>query len=222
MKRLFKICNLKVLYSVSGLLCLLVVIGLFAGPVFGGDTPLIEHFDLVESFPGQLQLGDTGAPVVLTEYSDFRCFFCQRFGVETFPEIFREYILTGKLLFQFRFFPVGGEQSVELAKLGICLDQQDKFWQFKTLFMERFYQNRPSELSSELQVVLDEIDYQAEQLDSCRESLATDYFLRETVAEAREKAVRSTPTVFINQTKVVGARPFEEFQEIIEQQLDLH
>src|SRR5699024_10504587 len=41
-------------------------------------------------------MGDVDAPVVLIEYSDYRCPFCGSFARDTMPELKEEYIDTGK------------------------------------------------------------------------------------------------------------------------------
>src|SRR5699024_1121871 len=51
-------------------------------------------------------MGDVDAPVVLIEYSDYRCPFCGAFARDTMPVLIEEYIETGQLRFEWRDFPV--------------------------------------------------------------------------------------------------------------------
>lgn len=70
------------------------------------------------------------APVELIEYSDFQCPFCRRFFEETYPEIKKQYIDTGKVKFVYRHFPLdfhpAAQKSAEAAE---CAREQGKFWE---------------------------------------------------------------------------------------------
>src|SRR3954465_12527574 len=45
--------------------------------------------------------GATNASVAIVEYSDFDCSHCAQFATQTFPEIDRKYIVTGKIRYFF-------------------------------------------------------------------------------------------------------------------------
>ena len=50
--------------------------------------------------------GNANAPVVITEYSDYECPFCNRFKQETLPQIKENYLDTGKAILVFRDLPL--------------------------------------------------------------------------------------------------------------------
>src|SRR5437868_2511913 len=50
-------------------------------------------------------LGDKNAPVTLVEFSDYECPFCKRHYDQTYPELKKNYIDTGKVKLVFRDFP---------------------------------------------------------------------------------------------------------------------
>ena len=50
--------------------------------------------------------GDKNAPIVMLEFSDFQCPFCQKFWAETLPQIEKDYVDTGKVLFVYKDFPL--------------------------------------------------------------------------------------------------------------------
>ncbi len=84
-------------------------------------------------------LGDPGAPVTIIEFSDFQCPFCQKFHSETFPQIKKTYIDTGKVRFVYRDFPLsfhpGAQPAAEAAE---CAHAQGKFWEMhEALFSEQ-------------------------------------------------------------------------------------
>jgi hypothetical protein len=48
------------------------------------------------------RMGDSAAPIQITEYSDFQCPFCDRFHSDTLPLLEQYYVDTGKVLFTYR------------------------------------------------------------------------------------------------------------------------
>lgn len=51
-------------------------------------------------------IGDPDAPIRVVEFFDLSCPHCQRFTLNTFPKIKKNYIDTGKVVWTFRFFPI--------------------------------------------------------------------------------------------------------------------
>ena len=78
------------------------------------------------------QLGKTNAKVAIVEFSDFECPFCKQFFNETFSQIKREYIDTGKVAFYFRHYPLTSihPNAQIAAEATECANEQGKFWQF--------------------------------------------------------------------------------------------
>ncbi len=95
-----------------------------------GNRGLIENIDLDNA----RSIGDEDAPVVVVEYSDFTCPFCQRFYEQTLGSIKQNYVDEGLVLFVYKDFPVVGGD--ELAHAGWCADEQDLFWEFHDAVFE--------------------------------------------------------------------------------------
>src|SRR5262245_20573757 len=51
-------------------------------------------------------LGQKDAPLVMVEYTDYQCPFCNRFYTTTFPDLKKQYIDTGKVRFISRDYPL--------------------------------------------------------------------------------------------------------------------
>src|SRR5688572_14659236 len=58
------------------------------------------------SLSGSLRKGDSAAPLVLVEYSEFQCPFCARFATETLPILNEKYVLPGRMQIEFRHLPL--------------------------------------------------------------------------------------------------------------------
>jgi protein-disulfide isomerase len=77
-----------------------------------------------------ISLGAADAPVVLTEYADFQCSFCQSAYNTTEEPIIKQYVEAGQV--RFVFTPVGllGPESISSAEAAYCAADQNYFWEY--------------------------------------------------------------------------------------------
>lgn len=110
--------------------------------VLGANT--IDDFDL--SAPLFRTLGKKDAPVVMLEFSDYRCSHCAIFHEIVFPKIKEDYIDTGKLFYVALHFPNKKYEISSLAAEAVyCGDAQGKFWEMRDLlFAESLYLSEES------------------------------------------------------------------------------
>ena len=84
------------------------------------------------SIEGEPVLGSPDSPVTLVEISDFQCPYCGKFARETFPQIEKEYIDTGKVKAVFKNFPLPAHTYAQkAAEAGECANEQGKFWDYQ-------------------------------------------------------------------------------------------
>ncbi|MBI4699380.1 MAG: DsbA family protein [Nitrospirae bacterium] len=85
-------------------------------------------------------LGNTEAPLILIEFSDYQCpFFCDRFFKDVLPGIEKEYITTGKVRYTFKYFSLRSHTDVpKVAGAALCAGDQGNYWEMHNLlFMKR-------------------------------------------------------------------------------------
>ena len=83
-------------------------------------------------FPGYM-LGDTSAPVVITEYADYECPACQTFDVVQFPDVRRQLIEGGLVRWRYRDFPLSiHPYSRVAAHSAACANDQGRYWEQHT------------------------------------------------------------------------------------------
>lgn len=161
------------------------------------------QFDVARRVEGDVTaMGDVDAPVVLVEYSDYRCPFCAVVSRETLPQIVKNYVEAGKVRYEWRDFPIFGEESMEAAVAGRAAGAQGKFWEFN----QAIYDEAPARSHIELprerliefaeQVDVPDIDRFTADLDSEEMIKAVEADLR----EARSIGVSSTPIFIIGDT----------------------
>ena len=165
-------------------------------------------------------LGNPDAPLTIVEYSDFQCPFCRKAALEIASQIEAEYVATGKAKLVWKQFPIEGEESVWAAEASECAAEQNAFWEYHdTLFLNRKGINVGTFVISNLKLLAKELGLDTEAFNACldegryRDKIAEDY------GEGRRREVTGTPTFFVGQTMVVGAKPYEDFKKAIEEEL---
>lgn len=168
--------------------------------------------------------GSPDAPVTIIEYSEYQCPFCARFVQETLPLIEENYITTGKVRLIFRNFPVH-QQAVFAAGAAVCAQEGDEFWQMHdTLFAQQGEWSGNPDFMELFEGYAQDIGLDTEQFTSClipEEGKEPEWLekLKKDFEAGQEAGVQGTPSFFISDQSIVGAQPFEVFQEAIEQEL---
>ncbi len=74
-------------------------------------------------------LGAPEAPLVVVEFTDFQCPYCERFHSGTFRELKVNYIDSGKLRYYSRDLPLDiHPDAMRAAEAGRCANEQGQFW----------------------------------------------------------------------------------------------
>jgi len=82
-------------------------------------------------------IGRDDAPVTVVEFLDYQCPYCRRFETETFSELKKQYIDTGKIRFISRDLPLPMHpHSQAAAEAARCATDQGKFWEMRSLLLE--------------------------------------------------------------------------------------
>ena len=160
--------------------------------------------------------GRPDAPVVLINYSDFRCPFCAKFGRDIEPELLRRF--GDDLRVEWRDFPIFGEESLNAAKAAHAAGAQGRFWEFHDA---AFAQAPPSGHPPMPPERLVELARQAgvadiERFKADMNDPAAFAAIQADAMEGSELGVSSTPTFVINGEPVLGAQPLEHFVDVIE------
>jgi protein-disulfide isomerase len=166
------------------------------------DDPSPE--ELAQEGPdGDVVLGSDKAPVTVIEYASMTCPHCAHFSQDTYPELKKRYIDTGKVRFIFREFPLDA-----LAAAGFMLARcagKDKFLPIiETLFAKQqdWVVQQPIE---PLKAIAKQFGFTEESFNQC---LANQKVL-DNIQAVRDRAseklgVNSTPTFFINGKRLQG------------------
>lgn len=163
----------------------------------------------------KLAVGRADAPVVLIEYSDFKCGYCGKFARDTEPELMKKFVEDGTLRIEWRNFPIFGAESEAAAKAAWAAGQQDRFDAFHAAAYaagskeKGFAEPRLVELAREAGVP----DLERFKADLAGEQAAA--ALRKDQEEGYRIGVTSTPSFLLNGRPIAGAQPLDTFTAAI-------
>ncbi|MCX5377014.1 thioredoxin domain-containing protein [Streptomyces sp. NBC_00091] len=163
----------------------------------------------------KLALGRADAPVVLIEYSDFKCGYCGKFARDTEPELVKKYVEDGTLRIEWRNFPIFGAESEAAAKAAWAAGQQDRFGAFHAAAYAEdakakgFGEERLTELARQAGVP----DLERFKRDMAGEQAAA--ALRKDQEEGYRIGVQSTPSFLVNGQPLAGAQPLAAFDAAV-------
>ena len=183
-----------------------------AAPSQAPQLPTKQNIDLDDD----PVLGDKNAPITIVSFEDFQCPFCGRAFQQTFPLLKKDYIDTGKAKYVYRDFPLSFHPEAQpAAEAAECADEQGKFWEFH----EGVFSNQAT-MGRELYLNLaGELGLNAAQFTQCIDSGKYRQEVQNDFAYGSQVGVSGTPTFFINGIQLVGAQPYQAFQQVIEAEL---
>lgn len=174
---------------------------------------------LMESVVAQTRhfKGDPNAPVTIIEFADFQCPFCGRFFAQTEPQINEQYIQSGKVRLGYFHFAFLGPESNWAAEAAECASDQDKFWEYHDkLYSSQSGENQGAFNKDNLKKLAEELKLDTNAFNECLDSGKYTQLVQDDSNFSSSIGVRSTPTFLINGQAVIGAQPYEIFQQTIE------
>jgi protein-disulfide isomerase len=181
------------------------------GPARAQDHPTQAADDIA--------VGKAGAPITIFEYASLTCPHCAEFDVDTLPKVRSEWIDTGKAKLIFRDFPLD-QFALKAAMLARCAPPERFFAFIDVLFQQQASwagAGGPDAVTQALSRIARLGGISEEQFTACTNDKAmSDRILNERLVASQQYGVESTPTFFVNGTKVVGALPYEEFAKALE------
>ncbi len=167
----------------------------------------------VEILPDDPTRGPVDAPIVLVEFSDFQCPFCQR-ATGTLVELIDRY--EDQIQFVYKDYPLPSHpEAFKAAEAGNCAHEQGMFWEFH----DKMFGSQDALDVPSLNTYASELGLDAAAFSTCLEEGRYTQRVQQDLQIGQLYGVSSTPTVFINGRPVLGAVPIETFDQIIREEL---
>jgi protein-disulfide isomerase len=160
-------------------------------------------------------LGNPEAPITIVEYASLTCPHCAHFANDVLPEIKKEWIDTGKAKLVLRDFPLD-EPALRAAMIARCAPPERYYAFADTFFAAQEKWVRSGDYREALARLAKLGGMGQAEFDTC----IKDTELENKIVEGRLKAsqeldVSSTPTFFVNGSKLAGAPTKEEFDKLL-------
>ncbi len=181
----------------------------------GPDSALLRRADHARI------LGNAAASVWVVEVSDFQCPFCRQFHEESYAELKRAYVDSGKVRLAYVNYPLPMHHNAFAAsESAMCAAAQDKFWQMHDAL---FVTQKQWEALPAPQPMFDSLaSAQGVELTAFRKCVGghiTKPMIEADIDRASKAGVESTPTFLIGGMMVTGAQPVANFRRVIDSAL---
>ena len=170
-------------------------------------------------------LGNENAPILLVEFGDYQCFFCNKFFHETEVDIMKNYVETGKVKIIFKDFTIIGPDSISAAHAAHCAEVQGKFWEYHDeLYNQYTGENNGWAAPENLIKFAQNIGLNEDEFNQCMTDGKIQQIVKSSSDDARNLGITGTPAFFVigpddQIRRINGAQPYLVFQDIFEEEL---
>ena len=186
------------------------------------DTPKVAAPVNVPIEADDPVLGDKQAKIAIVEFTDYECPFCESYHSETFPQIKKAYVDTGKVQYILRDFPLGFHDQAKPAAIAAnCAGQQNAYWKMNDILF-----TKQAELGKDLYTQSAEsLGLNMDQFLSCLKRDEQEQEVTADLTYGQQIGINGTPTFFVgriregqlaNAKEIGGAQGMEVFEEILE------
>jgi len=166
------------------------------------ERPIPTSLDLApDDAPSR---GQETAKIVIVEYFDYQCPFCSSFFDESMPQILHDYILTGKVKYIARDFPLAAAHphALQAAEAAHCANDQGKFWPMHDALMG----NSDALDRQNLSLYAKDVGLDVSLFDKCVDSGKYISKIEEEVKAGEKLGVDGTPVFFLGVTDASGQK----------------
>ena len=158
--------------------------------------------------------GSQEAPVVLVEFADYECPYCQKVNAQI-QQLKKDY--GDRLTLVFKDFPLPMHHSAEkAAEAARCAGEQGKFWEYHdVLFYSR--QVEVDALKEHARV----LKLNGDAFDSCLDNGNQAKAVKQDLEEGKQLGLTGTPSFFVNGHFFSGVIDYGALRDIVNQQLNL-
>lgn len=180
------------------------------------------RFTDLPSLANQPVIGDPEAPVTVYGFGDYLCPSCMDWDERIYPQLYKDYIETGKVKYAHIhvMFQGQGSQLASLAAESVLQQAPEYFWDYHQAIFAAMRTNHVS-----LDLLLDLAEQHVpgidlEQLEADITNLTAMPALAEDVDLVEQYEVTKTPTVMINGIVMKNPFDYETMKRTIEKELE--
>lgn len=189
----------------------------------GNESKQVNNIEAREATPVRYNvsvdddpyLGPINAPVTIIMFSDYQCPFCQKWYLEVLQPLMQNF--KGKIRFVYRDFPLSSihASATLTAEAADCASDQGKYWEY----FNAVFSGTDSLSESTIQKYATAINLDLDLFNQCLSSRKYKDEVEGDYSYATALGVQSTPTFFVNGIPVIGAQPYQVFENLVSQEL---
>lgn len=150
------------------------------------------------------QKGNPNAAVVVLDFSSYTCPHCRDFALNTEPTIDKLHVATGNILFEFRHSPLDNN-AARASEAVESAGSQGDFWGYHHQLMDRQPQlARSGYPDGDLIAIAGDLGLDIRAFTAELESGKYQDKIDADINEAIARGLRSVPTFFINEERIIG------------------
>jgi protein-disulfide isomerase len=167
--------------------------------------------------------GQKTAPLTMVEFTDYQCPFCGRYARDTYAQIDKEYVATGKIKYVLLDLPLESIHpfAFKAAAAATCAGEQGKYWEMH----DRLFANQQTLDSWTAHA--EAVGLDVARFETCLNSDKTAADIRRDMTQAQIAGVTGTPGFFLAATdpasnkvktlrSIKGAQPYAAFKAQID------
>ena len=178
-------------------------------------NPAIANIMAPSPIP-EMSWGRPDAPVTIVQYASLTCPHCRRFHAEVYPQLKRQFIDTGKVLYILREFPIG--KTSGLATIALRCAPPEKYMDL----YGRFLDQQAAWVSQDVRpdavfAIAQQVGMTRAQFDSCRENQGMIENLKWVKERGRKLGIIGTPNFFVGNKLIKSVLTIDEIKAFVEQ-----
>ncbi|MBX4196660.1 DsbA family protein [Candidatus Pacearchaeota archaeon] len=161
--------------------------------------------------------GNANAKVTVVEFTDYQCPFCGRHYTDTYLQIKKNYIDTGKILYVLKDYPLSQihPEAEKAAEAAHCVREQKGDTGYFAMHDKIFTNQAMLSVDNEKKWAR-ELGVDGAKFDTCLDSGKYAKYISTAQSYGSSLGVQGTPSFFINGQAIEGAQPYSTFQQAIE------
>lgn len=164
-----------------------------------------------------MYIGNPDAKVVIVEFGCYSCYYTKE-AEATVKKVLKKY--DNKILYVYKDFPLSitHANALPAAEAAHCALDQGKYWEYR----EYLFANQQNQLTEDLVGYASDLGLNIDTFKQCLNTKKYQSFVEDNYNEGLDSGITVTPTFFVNDKAVVGAKDYKEFKKVINKELGIH
>ncbi len=159
--------------------------------------------------------GPRAAKVTIIEFSDFQCPYCSRV-VPTIKKLTETFGNDVRIAFKHNPLPFHDKAQLA-AEAAMAAGSQGKFWEMH----DKLFENQQALDRASLEKYAQDLGLNVEQFKGDLDSGKFKQKVKDDAAESAKFGAHGTPSFFVNGKPVRGAQPYDNFEKIVKNEIEL-